>query len=82
MEKEQVIKIARALGFKVEDDTWDGYGEYILFKLDNDELDERGFSWVWHKDKSIEENMVDAGVILFRAGQKMLRINMFKYIDL
>ncbi len=81
MKKEQIIKIAEALGFKLEYDSWDDYGETMDFKLDSD-LHERGFSWVWHKAKSIDENMVDAGVILFRAGQKALRQNIQRIIDL
>lgn len=81
MKKEEIIKIAEALGFKLSSDSFDDYGEWMSFRLDSD-LHEEGFTWMWRKSKSIDENLYDAGVILFRAGQKAFKTKLSRYIDL
>lgn len=81
MKKEEVIAITKALGFILETDNWEDYGEWMTFKLDSD-LYERSFSWMWRKEKSIEENLIDARIILFRAGQKSLQKRIFEIVDL
>lgn len=82
MEKEEVIKIAEALGFTLQSDNYNNYGEWMTFVLVDSKLHEDGFEWMWQKRKSLEENLVDAGIILFRAGQKIVRLRFAETVDL
>ena len=80
MTKKQIIELATGLGFHIDYDQFEEKG-WIRFQL-KDELDEQDLRWIWYIDQTLEWNLNNGAQILFKAGQKALRQNLTKYIDL
>jgi len=86
MEKEEIINIAKSMGFKLDYDNWNNpdkgeysNGDWLRFISNNDSLDERDLRWIWYKDNKDEDNIKEGRIIKYRLERKKQIQEMLKY---
>ena len=69
--KVDIVTIAEAMGFFLDYDQFDVDNKnWMRFKLQNDSLDEKDFTWIWYKELEVDVNIKRGANILFKSGQK------------
>ena len=87
MNKEQIIKEALSLGFKLDYDKSDGISpdglqgniKYMRFISVDDALDEKDLRWIWRMEDSDEENLKEGNYIKNRLTRKKQLQEFLKY---
>lgn len=83
LSKAEIIKIVSEMGFHLNYDQFDVLGKnWMRFELNTKGLDEQNLRWIWYKDDSLAENFSHGAKILFKAGQKALKLRSEEFIDL
>lgn len=83
LRKTDIVFIVESLGFKLDYDQWEVENkEWMRFHLKDENLQEKDFTLIWWKDVSINVNLMRAGNILFKAGQKQKALSINQYTDL
>ena len=81
MTKEDVIQNAKALGFVLDYDEWDTPNkEWMRFKFEHIDLQEKDLVLIWWKDESLASNLHRAGQILFKSGRKSKVLELNNYL--
>lgn len=87
MKKDEIIKLAESMGFKLDYDKFDDKEypgdsnnlRYLRFVSNDDSLDEKDLRWIWFKDSEDKENIIRGKVIESRLKKKKQIQEFLKY---
>lgn len=84
MNKQEIIKLAISMNFKLNYDRYDDKGypgssstlRYLRFVSKDDNLDEKDLRWIWYKEDSNQDNIA-RGILIQKRLKKKKEIQEF-----
>lgn len=80
LDKNKIIEIVERMGFELDLDQYDVPGkQWMRFILKDSNLDEPDLRMIWYKEYTISCNFSSLANIIFKAGQKLNRLKIYKF---